>query len=114
MDATFSAGLPLEVLDRIGDINIAAIDPGSFKGFVENLSGGSNEWLALQVFLIAWLLSDKHYLGARLSLAEDRLSGTLPEITTFAVMDSSAERGECLAGGKKIRCRGGEFSSRHC
>jgi hypothetical protein len=113
MNATSAAGLPLEVLDRIRDINIVTIDPGSFKGFIENLAGGTNEWSALQIFLIARLLSDKHYFGTRLSLAEDRLSSTLPQIATFALMDSSAERRKCIALGKKIGCRSDEFSRGH-
>jgi hypothetical protein len=46
VDASLPAGLPLEVLDRVGDVNRVPIDSCFFKGAVQKLSGWTDEWLS--------------------------------------------------------------------
>src|SRR5687767_2266407 len=53
---TALGALPLEVLDRVRDVDGAAVDAGLVEGGVEELARRSDEGLAGAVFLVARLL----------------------------------------------------------
>src|SRR2546423_6978056 len=53
MDSAFSARLPFEMLDGVGDVDFGTIDAGLFKSPIEHHSRRADEWLAGLVFLIA-------------------------------------------------------------
>ena len=48
------------MLDRIGDVAIAAIHAGGFERLVEQGAGGADEGKAGEVFLVARLFADEH------------------------------------------------------
>jgi hypothetical protein len=76
--AALASRLPFEVLNRIGDINVVAINASGLKRFVEELSCGTNERPPLQVFLIARLFTHEHHLGTNAAFAKHGLSASLP------------------------------------
>lgn len=78
-------GRPLEVLDRIGEVHIGAVDPSFSQGQIQNPSRRPYERAPLAIFDIPRLLADQHDGGMRRTFAEDRLSCTFPEITLLAL-----------------------------
>ena len=73
VDAPFSARLPLEMLDRVGDVNGVAIDFRVDERSIEQLAGRTNERLPVQIFLITRLLAEEHECGLLRAFAEDGL-----------------------------------------
>src|SRR6059058_3746512 len=63
VDASLAARLPLEVLDDVGDVDLAPVDASVLERLVEELSGRPDERLALQVLLVARLLADEDDVG---------------------------------------------------
>src|SRR5687768_15900853 len=59
MNAPLSALLELEMLDRIRHVHLRAVDARLLQRAVEQLAGGSDEWMSLLVLLIAGLLADE-------------------------------------------------------
>ena len=78
--ALFAAGLPLEMLDRVGDVHGAAVDPGRLQRVVEDASRGPDERCPLLVLLVAGLLTHQRHDGGNGALAEDRLGGAPVEV----------------------------------
>lgn len=102
--ATLPSRLPFEVLHGICDVRIPAIDPGRLKAAVEQVSGGPNEGLPGQIFLIAGLFSD-HQEGRALSaFAEDGLSSLKVEIAAAAIHSGFVQGSQTEFRRKKIRC----------
>ena len=69
---------PLEVLYRIGDIDIVALDPRGVERMIEQTTGGSHKGPALLVFLIAGLLTHDDDARRSRALPEYRLCPHLP------------------------------------
>src|SRR5204862_1577187 len=90
---SFRGGLPLEMLDRIRDVDGGAVDAGVGEAFVEDPSGRPDERMALLVLLIAGLLADEDHLGGPLSLSEHALGRAGPEVTGPAALDGRAQVG---------------------
>ncbi len=83
MQSALAARLELEMLDCVGHVDALAVNAGLGEGAVEHLSGRTDERLALQVFLIARLLADKHHRCVRGPFAKDGLGCVLIERATF-------------------------------
>jgi len=49
---------PIEMFDRIRDVNFFAIDPGFFESAIHDFSGRSDKRFSRHVFIIAGLLTD--------------------------------------------------------
>ena len=79
VQAPLAPGLPLEVLHRVRDVRLRAIDSGLVHGLVQDAAGGPHERVALPVLDVAGLLADEHNAGARVALPEDRLGRVLPQ-----------------------------------
>src|SRR3989442_10277955 len=77
---------PFEMFYRIRDINFFSIDSGFLKRLIENLSSWSDKQPALNVFLIAWLLSHKHHSRLRTAFPKHGLRSALPKITRLAIV----------------------------
>src|SRR2546423_33495 len=75
VDPAFAARLPLEVLHRVRDVNLAAIDPGFFEGAIQNLARWPDERFPREIFLIARFFAEQHQLRAFRALAEHGLGG---------------------------------------
>src|SRR5690349_16736503 len=84
MDPQFALADPLEVFDRVGDVNRAALDSGLLQRLVENLARRADERMALKVFLVARLLADQHDLRILRAFSEDGLSGVAPQVASLA------------------------------
>jgi len=84
VNASFSARLKLEMLDHVGHIDLRSIDSRRDERLVEKTAGRTDEWLSLQIFLIARLLADKHHRRSLFSFAENRLRSGSPQIAGLA------------------------------
>jgi hypothetical protein len=62
MQADFASGYEFEMFDRIGDVDLVAVDAGFLQGTVEHLSCRPHERFSGKVFLVAGLLADQHGL----------------------------------------------------
>jgi hypothetical protein len=60
VNPALSSLFELEVLDCVCNVNGSTIDPGVFECAVEQPAGRSYKRSALAVFLVPWLLTDKH------------------------------------------------------
>ena len=79
VQAALAAQLPLEVLDRVGDVEVLAIDPRRLERAVEQASRRPDERQSLLVLLVAGLLADQHHARVRVAGAEHRLGGVGPQ-----------------------------------
>ena len=120
VDAAFAARLPFEMFDGVGDIGFVAIDAGLLERGVEEFSGGADEWLALAIFLVAWLLADENDARFAGAIAEDGLRGVFVEVAGFAMFGASAGvvdgfgDGEGWGGGILGRSRFGDARLGDC
>src|SRR5204862_593699 len=78
VDATLAARLPLEVLHRIGQIDVLARDSRLCQRPVEFVTGGAHERLALPIFLVSGLLADEHDARGRWTGTEHDLRRVTP------------------------------------
>ena len=85
VNTALASRLPFEVFDRIGHINFRSIDSCFHQSFVEQCSGGTDKWLALEVFLVPGLFPYKNHFGVWSALAKDRLRSALPKVASLAV-----------------------------
>ena len=98
VDAALPALLEFEVLDCIGDIDVAALDAGFRHSAVEELAGGSHEGPALPVFLVARLLADKAIEAptgpsprtARVAPGTSGLDAAIMELSASSVFGSTS------------------------
>ena len=74
VDAPFAALDELEMLDRIGDVDRRAVDPGLLERDVEQLPGRADERPSGEVLLVTRLLADEHDRGIQRTFAEHGLS----------------------------------------
>src|SRR6185312_6079555 len=79
MDAAASARGEFEVLDGVGDVDRAAIDPGLLHRAIQHLAGRAYERPADDILLISRLLAHEHDLRAGRSLPEHRLRRRLEQ-----------------------------------
>jgi hypothetical protein len=78
VQAALAAQLPLEVLDRVGDIEVRAVHLGGLERAVEQPPGRADEGQALLVLLVAGLLAHQHDSCVRVPRAEHRLGRVRP------------------------------------
>ena len=75
---------PFEVLDRVGDVDVLAVDARGFERAIEQLAGRSDERASGGVLDVSGLLADDH---------ESRAAGALAEHRLGRVLDTSRSRG---------------------
>src|SRR5688572_27072733 len=85
VQAALAARLPLEVLDRVGDVQVLALDARGLQRPVEQASGRPDERQALAVLLVARLLADQHDPGVGVAGAEHSLRRVGPERAIVAL-----------------------------
>jgi hypothetical protein len=115
VDASLAAGLPLEVLDCIGDVSRLAVDRRIRQRTIEEPAGRADKRFAGEVFLIAGLLADEHDVRRLTSGTEHGLRGVLPQRTVATVGRLLAHGGDrpieaWLAGGAHARATGALFA----
>jgi hypothetical protein len=93
------------MLDRIGQVGVAAFDAGGLKRAIQKSAGWADERPPGAILLITGDLTDEHHARFARTFAEDHLGGRLPKWA------AAAARGRCLRGekrmllGQKLRCR---------
>src|SRR3546814_2321622 len=86
MEAPLAALRELEMLDRVGDVDLAAFDSGLVEHAIEHPPRRADEGATGQILLIARLLADQHDRGADGAFAEHRLRRVLIERATRAAL----------------------------
>jgi hypothetical protein len=105
-----AAPLPLEVLDRVGDVDLRAVDSGLLQRLIEEPAGGPDEGPACAILGVARLLTDEDHVRAGGALAENRLSADLPQVAAatgggrFAKPWQRRLRGDEVRGGASDLC----------
>jgi len=84
VDAPLAALLELEVLDDVGDVDLAAVDPHRGQRLVELAARRSHEGVTLAVLAVAGHLADHGHPRALEPLAEHRLGGGRVEVAAAA------------------------------
>lgn len=93
---TLASCLEFEVLDRVGDENVRAGNSRPRQRLIEDATGGPNEGLSGDVFLVARLFSNQHKLGTTPSFARHNLSRESIEWAARAVGFGGGQRRETL------------------
>jgi hypothetical protein len=65
VNASFAARLPFEMLHRIRDVNLLAIDSRFFERAIHNFSRRSDKGFAGHILMIARLFTDQHNAASR-------------------------------------------------
>jgi hypothetical protein len=95
VDPALAARLPLEVLDRVRDVHLTAIDAGFLECFVEHAAGGPDERMTGDVFLVTGLLADEHYLRRCRAFTEHGLRCVAPQVATATLVHCTTHSCEC-------------------
>jgi len=82
MDATLRASVsrPLEVLHRVCEVHVIAVNPDCVKRTIEQFAGRSDEVVSLFVLDVARLFPDKHDACAARTLTKNSLCSALEQI----------------------------------
>lgn len=89
--AALAERLPLEVLDSVGQVGGVSVDAGFFHAGIEQASGGADEGMAHEIFLISGLLAYEHDGRRGTAFAEDGLRRMAVEIAAPAILDGFFE-----------------------
>ena len=73
VNAPLAARLPLEVLDRVRHVHIAARNAGLLECLVQQCAGGADKGRSLPIFLVTRLLADEHDVRGARARAEHNL-----------------------------------------
>jgi hypothetical protein len=84
VQAALPAQLPLEVLDRVGDIDVLALDARRLERAVEEPPRRADKGQPFLVLLFAGLLAHQHHAGMRVARAEHGLRRVRPERAILA------------------------------
>ena len=84
VDPPLAACHELEMLDRVGDVDLRAVDPGLFQRRVEKLAGGPDKRPAGKILLVAGLFADEHDRGIQRPFAEHRLGAAFIKLAAGA------------------------------
>ena len=82
-------------------IGVGLVKRGANYYAVEDFASGSDEGLALEIFLIAGLFSDQDKFGVGCSCSWDNLSCVLIEVATFACGKRRAKSGKRVVRGNE-------------
>jgi hypothetical protein len=86
VDAALAGADELEVLDRVGEVDAAALDAGLGQRPLEQLAGRADERPPLQVLLVARGLAHEDHAGLGPALAEHGLRRLAVEIAGLAAL----------------------------
>jgi hypothetical protein len=106
MQPSLAAKFPLEVLDRICNVNRVAIYSCLFHAGVQKFPRWSDERLSGLVFLISRLFADEHDRRVCGSLSEYGLRGFTEKVASPAVHGGALQRSKIVALWEKWRSGG--------
>jgi hypothetical protein len=98
VNAALASRLPFEVLHGVGDVNFGSVNSRFDERAVKQLSGWSDEWPAIEVFIVPGLFADQYDFGVRRTSAENRLRGIAPQIASAAIAGSILQFRESWIG----------------
>jgi hypothetical protein len=101
----------LEVLDGVGLIRHLGVDVGIAERTREQSSGRTDERQALDVLLVAGLLTDQHHRRIRMAVTEDSLRGVLVQRTATAAACGSLQGIQSTILGQVSRRPGCRFGA---
>ena len=84
VNASFAARLPFEMLHRVCDVDLPAIDSGFFERAIHNFSRRSDKRFAGHILVIAGLLPEQHNRRALRAFAENSLRRSFVKRTSRA------------------------------
>jgi hypothetical protein len=91
MDTSLPTRFPTEVLDRVGDVDLVAIEPSVGEAPVEELPGWTDEGMALEVLTVTRLLTYDHHPSRGGALAEHGLRAEVVKVAPGADLGCSLE-----------------------
>jgi hypothetical protein len=103
MQPDFPSRFPLEMLNRVGDVNGRAINTGRLEAFIKQLTGRTYKWPAYLIFTITRLFTHKQDCGMRFSLAEHYLGSVPVKITPLAMLSRLSQASEIVARRQKLQ-----------
>src|SRR5688500_15093634 len=92
VNSALAARLPLEMFNRVRQVNLSRIEAGFDERLAQQLPRWTDERFAGEVFLIAGLLADEHETRAWWTLAEHGLSAAFPKVAPSATCRALAQR----------------------
>src|SRR5947209_1839399 len=113
VDAPLAALVELEVLDDVGDVDVAAVDPDLLERPVELAPGRADEGVPLAVLAIPRHLADQRQSRLLAALAEDRLRRGSIEMADAAALGRLAQRRQVARAGEEGRGVEPVLDSRH-
>jgi len=78
VNAALAAGLPGEVLDRVGEVELVWLEARLRQQRPEEPAGRTNEGFALLIFFVPRLFADEHQARTRTTRAGNALGSVLP------------------------------------
>ena len=84
VEPAFAARLPLEVLHRIGDVDVLARNARGFECLVEKLARRADERMPFDVFAVSWLFADNEQWRVLATFTKYRLRAAPPQRTRAA------------------------------
>lgn len=93
---------PLEVLYRIRDVDVVAVDARRVERVIEQPAGGANKWASLFVLLVARLLTDDDDARRSRPLAEHSLRPHLPQVAAPTPSGRSAKLRKSRVGRDEV------------
>src|SRR5690349_21040729 len=110
---TLLAPLPLEVLHRVRDVHIPAIDACFLEGPIEESARWADKRMTGAIFLISGLFTDQHDPGLLRPFAKNRLRADRPQMTATATHRCLAQFWKRWIWRNEVGCRaGGDFLRR--
>jgi hypothetical protein len=91
MNASFATRFPFEMLHRVRDVNLLAIDSGFFERAIHNFSRRSDKRFAGHILVIAGLLPDQHNRCALPAFAKNGLRSPFVKMTSRAISRGVAD-----------------------
>lgn len=104
VEAAFAAGSggPFKMFDGVGEVDSGAVDACGVEGFIEEATGGSNEGLTGEVFVVTGLFADEDEGRGGGTLAEDDVCGVAVEGAAVAFLGGFGEGGEGEFAGEEM------------
>jgi hypothetical protein len=99
VETDFAPWLPLEMLDRVGDIHLSAIDACRLKALIKKLTGGPNERFSLHIFAITRLFPNQEDSGMGCAFAKDDLGRFPVHVASATVLCRCSQAGKIMACG---------------
>ena len=90
------------MLHGVGEIDLAAGQPGVNEGLIEEVAGRADKGRTLLILVITGLFANQHYWRFSRAGAEDRLGGGQIEIAALTTGGGGAKTRDRTLGGQEL------------